>query len=132
MRKRRANDIEFREKQNASCRKYRRKPENRKKINACALIYYYKNKEEIRIRRKTYLYKIHREELIQLNKAQEGKCAVCGQLPIGGELVVDHDHKTNKVRGLLCHKCNRGLGFFDDSIIKLGEAIMYLLHNENQ
>lgn len=39
---------------------------------------------------------------------------------------VDHDHNTNKIRGLLCSRCNMGLGFFDDSIEGLTKAINYL------
>ena len=54
---------------------------------------------------------------------QKGKCAVCGKKK---RLVVDHNHKTNKVRGLLCNKCNSGLGLFDDSTKKLSQAIKYL------
>lgn len=40
--------------------------------------------------------------------------------------VVDHDHKTNKFRGWLCHACNRGVGCFHDDIEYLKRAINYL------
>ena len=39
---------------------------------------------------------------------------------------MDHDHKTKEFRGWLCHKCNRGLGTFDDNIDMLLRAINYL------
>jgi len=42
------------------------------------------------------------------------------------KLVVDHDHHTGEVRGLLCSRCNIALGQLDDSIIKLHNAITYL------
>jgi hypothetical protein len=39
---------------------------------------------------------------------------------------VDHDHETNKIRGLLCSRCNTGLGLFFDNISNLENAILYL------
>jgi hypothetical protein len=41
-------------------------------------------------------------------------------------LVIDHCHSTGKVRGLLCHNCNRALGLFQDNITMLNDAIKYL------
>lgn len=41
--------------------------------------------------------------------------------------VIDHCHKTDKFRGWLCHKCNRGLGAFNDDISKLIRVFMYLV-----
>jgi hypothetical protein len=40
---------------------------------------------------------------------QGGGCAICGNPPKSRRLHVDHDHKTGKVRGLLCFRCNRAL-----------------------
>jgi hypothetical protein len=54
---------------------------------------------------------------------QKGGCAVCGNPP---PLVVDHCHKTKVVRGLLCYRCNLGLGMFGDNIEGLLKAIRYL------
>ena len=59
---------------------------------------------------------------------QQGKCAICEtDKPKGrGSLHVDHDHKTGKIRGLLCHNCNVGLGNFKESIDIFKKAAIYL------
>ncbi len=58
---------------------------------------------------------------------QNGVCAICGlKDKTGRALAIDHDHKTNLVRGLLCGSCNRGLGLFGDSYERLLEATKYL------
>jgi len=40
--------------------------------------------------------------------------------------VIDHCHTTNKIRGLICHRCNKGLGAFEDNVQILYNAISYL------
>lgn len=65
---------------------------------------------------------------------QEGKCKICKsseshRTDTKYNLFVDHCHTTGKVRGLLCHHCNAGLGHFKDSIEFLEQAKEYL--NEN-
>lgn len=50
-------------------------------------------------------------------------CEICGDY---GPLVLDHDHKTGQVRGLLCHKCNIGLGQFEDNIELMSNAVDYI------
>ncbi len=74
-------------------------------------------------------YKINHEDYLLLSQQQEHKCAVCGGGP--GEkkkyFDVDHDHKTGKIRGLLCHSCNTGIGIFNESVEKLRSAKEYLL-----
>lgn len=56
---------------------------------------------------------------------QAGLCTICGNLPEMG-LVVDHDHSTGRVRGLLCGQCNVGLGMFRDNPDLLMNALIYL------
>jgi hypothetical protein len=58
--------------------------------------------------------------------AQSGLCAVCScPTPYEG-LVVDHNHTTGKVRQLLCHTCNKGLGVLESSSTWLIKALAYL------
>jgi hypothetical protein len=44
-------------------------------------------------------------------------------------LFVDHQHSTGRVRGLLCARCNTGIGLFDESVDLMGRAIKYLTDN---
>jgi hypothetical protein len=50
-------------------------------------------------------------------------CVICGD---EGALVVDHDHRTGRVRGALCQRCNMGLGHFRDDPDLLEQAAMYV------
>lgn len=58
--------------------------------------------------------------------AQEGKCAICRLPPVKWRLAADHDHVTGNVRGLLCVKCNAGLGQLGDTVKGLERALAYL------
>jgi hypothetical protein len=66
----------------------------------------------------------------ELLRRQGGKCAICGcenkQNKRKERLAVDHDHRTGAIRGLLCGRCNTGLGSFADSPNLLAVAIAYL------
>ena len=53
----------------------------------------------------------------------------CKQFGNIQSLSVDHDHRTGKIRGLLCHHCNRGLGCFKDDIKLLERSVKYLTKN---
>lgn len=60
---------------------------------------------------------------------QEGKCAICG-CELGSSRYTkpnaDHDHKTGKLRGILCSQCNTAIGLMKDSPYRLESAIRYL------
>lgn len=66
-------------------------------------------------------------EYNEMYLGQRGMCKICFRR-FNSELtpVVDHDHKSGKVRGLLCRDCNLGLGYFDDCVWVLERAIEYL------
>ena len=77
--------------------------------------------------RKEWKYGITKEQYEQMHKNQNGVCAICKSTEkTGRKLAIDHDHETNKVRGLLCTKCNNGLGNFKDSKENLQAALNYL------
>lgn len=72
-------------------------------------------------------YGISLEEFKQRALDQNSLCAICHKPdPEGERLSVDHDHITNKVRGLLCKPCNTMLGGAHDDILILKEGIEYL------
>jgi hypothetical protein len=75
------------------------------------------------------------DEVRKLKK--QDKCDICGETENSGSrnnkhlgklyaLVMDHNHKNGKFRGMLCNHCNRGLGNFKDNIQNLEKAILYL------
>jgi len=70
-------------------------------------------------------YGITKEQFDELFKNQEGKCPIC-KTELKEEIHIDHDHLTGQVRGVLCGKCNKGLGQFNDNIESLTNAIKYL------
>lgn len=108
---------------------------------------YYKNREKLIAKNKEW--KINNKERNALTKyssniktsynitidiynkmfdEQKGRCKICGrhQSEFKKRLSVDHCHETLKVRGLLCSKCNMGIGHFKDNIDLLKSAIEYL------
>ena len=73
------------------------------------------------------------EQYRHLVVAQNSKCAIClreesiqGKHKKVKDLAIDHDHSTQVVRGLLCQRCNTGLGAFTDSPALLRAATQYL------
>lgn len=89
---------------------------------------YYKNRDKrlkiAKISKLKIQYGLTLEECQSLFKSQEGKCAICKEFENG--LVIDHNHFTGKVRGLLCNKCNLGLGLFRDNPEFLSVAKEYV------
>jgi len=76
----------------------------------------------------------------KITEAQNDSCSICKKKESAinhitkniRALSVDHCHISGKVRGLLCSKCNFGIGYFDDSIGNLHEAIKYLQHHKDE
>ncbi|MDQ4095641.1 MAG: endonuclease VII domain-containing protein [Actinomycetota bacterium] len=87
------------------------------------------NREELRERdRKRWLaakYGLTPESFNELLESQNHACAICGTV-MGEDLHVDHDHKWNRVRGLLCGRCNRGIGLLKENPTFLHRAGNYI------
>ena len=86
-----------------------------------------------------FRYGITRDDFNLMWSSQKGLCKICEvpltNIEIDGDTrnksntcVVDHEHDTFFVRGLLCSRCNKGLGLFDDSVEKLEKACKYLIN----
>lgn len=75
-------------------------------------------------------YGVEEEQYQEMFVVQEGCCAICSSPDPGAgktNFCVDHCHKTNRIRGLLCAKCNRGLGLAGDDPMVLTRAASYLM-----
>jgi hypothetical protein len=79
----------------------------------------------LQINRLKSRYGITPEDYDQMLKEQNGVCAIC-KVRKKEKLHIDHDHKTGRVRGLLCGACNRALGLLKDNTDFLNKAIEYL------
>ncbi len=75
------------------------------------------------------IYGITLEEYQEIWDIQQGLCAICKKPESsqkGKKLAVDHDHSTNKIRGLLCFNCNTAMGGFKENKELLRKAADYL------
>ena len=81
------------------------------------------------------MYGITEEQYNQMLASQNGCCAICGTNKPTGKwkvFAVDHDHKTGKVRELLCNECNRGMGLLRDNAELLQKAANYILKHDHK
>lgn len=91
--------------------------------------YYENNKDKERNRKLLRIYGISLEQYKQMRIDQNHKCKICevDELNAGKKgLVIDHNHETGQIRGLLCGSCNRALGYFKDRLDILNKAVNYL------
>lgn len=140
---------EWREKNKDRFSEIRKKwrAENPEKVKEYQAKQYIKNRDSIRKKssewrknnpEKVHLGKIKRkfgiteEQYLLLRKIQEDECAICGRSEDYQRLGVDHNHKSGQIRGLLCARCNTGIGSLQDSVILLENAIIYLKKHEQK
>jgi hypothetical protein len=101
----------------ASVREWRRKNPDKAHVWRRPPAYYRAN----RLRRE---YGLTATDWTRLIREQEGLCPICLTTP--KQFVVDHDHQTGRVRGLLCDNCNKAIGFMKDDPVVLSRALAYL------
>jgi len=91
------------------------------------------NKDEYRNTWLQRVYGINLDSYNILFENQKGCCAICNvhQSQLNKSLFVDHDHSTGQVRGLLCTRCNTGIGMLNDDIDVLDSGIEYLKKYNN-
>lgn len=105
---------------------------NRRQCKLCRGRKHKKYFHEAAIQKK---YNLTIEDYYELLKQQQGNCAICNTnlLKQTRKPHIDHDHKTNTVRGLLCANCNMGIGHLRDDYRICLNAVMYLKrHNDKQ
>lgn len=94
-------------------------------------VYRQNNRDKIKSSRLKYSFNIDLDQYNELFTKQNGCCAICEkhQTEFNKALAVDHDYDTNKIRGLLCANCNKGIGNLQESVKNLNKAIDYLSKN---
>lgn len=99
--------------------------------------YYHKKNKEKKIEqvtrwRRSKLYGLSKEDYDRVLQNQKFCCKICGthQEETHKGLHVDHCHEEGNVRGLLCYKCNTGLGQFNDNPDLLEKAKEYLIDSD--
>ena len=111
--------------------RWRAKPGSREKEIFAARRWQDEHPEQVALGRKRQQVKIYGltlEQYDEMEKSQEGKCAICGIVP-NRRLDIDHNHKTGKVRQLLCSNHNTLIGLCNESIEDLQKVINYLEMN---
>ena len=113
--------------------KYRRQwernnPEKRSKYNKDHKRKWRKNNPRKALEERIKKYNLSYEDWVRQWTGQDGECAICGQpFDQHSDAYVDHNHKTGEVRGLLCNRCNLGIGFLNDDPKITVRATKYLL-----
>ena len=129
---------EYREKNKEQIAAYRKEYREKNKVLIAEISQVWRNKPETKKALREYNrmvnYGLTPDRFNSMLKEQNNKCKLClvefDELAFNYTLNVDHCHTTNKVRGLLCSLCNRGLGQFKDNIERLTQAINYLQENK--
>lgn len=85
-----------------------------------------RNRNKINERQRFKRHGITLDEYNKILESQNSLCAICYDSLVSNRKHLDHCHNSNKIRGILCSKCNHGLGLFRDNPQLLANAIYYL------
>jgi len=89
--------------------------------------YYDAHKKEIAAQKRVLRYGLSQVEFERLFTVQDGGCAICGKKEWSIKPPqIDHNHKTGKVRGILCYKCNIACGLLDEDVERVQGLLEYL------
>ena len=108
-----------------SARRRRYRQEHAEEIKTYRRHYQKDHTKKIKARKRIRRYGLDQIGFEALMERQEGTCALCRK-PFNTTPCVDHCHDTGRVRGLLCHRCNRALGGFDNDPAILARAAVYV------
>ncbi len=99
---------------------------NKKKISTQRRLRYLKNKDKHFAQQIKRNFGLDMDTYLLLRNKQNNSCAICHKEQLRRRLNIDHNHKNNLIRGLLCDGCNIALGLLKDNIELLRSAITYL------
>jgi len=85
-------------------------------------------------KRLSRIYKMSYQDLLKIKEKQDYRCAICNahEESLTRDLVIDHNHDTDRVRGWLCHNCNRAIGMLKDDSYVLRRAVAYLEQDQQK
>ncbi len=110
---------------------YANDPQFREKCKRQVSVYRKANPEKRRAANLKSLYGVEHEDYLRLLDKQDNACAIC-RIGFSSTPHMDHNHETGKPRGLLCSKCNFGIGSLDDSADRLRRAAEYLEQDKHE
>lgn len=85
-----------------------------------------RRKENSKWKRISDLYSLTKDQVEQMLVVQNNSCAICSVSFEKIIMHIDHCHNSNKVRSLLCSKCNQAIGLLDENIERFEKAAAYL------